>query len=533
MKKLLTDNCTPVYALHNPQPALLHNHPVCYASGMKKTAYILFTSLLFFGSASFALADVSPLSFYCAPYTTPFLEGESYTPLDHQSNGCIFTPLVEGQSTTYMLFRGTPGNSPAFITYVTDPTGSQNFAISDVVFTGGTEPVPGESYFWAAFPGDVDAWFAYFETGGTPPAPGDYSILNWHWGAPMTVTADTQTIAVGDTLPALTVTLSGFIDGDSLGTSGIAGSASCTTTAADSGNAGDYPITCTRGDLSSDKYAFDTFVDGTLHIVAPPPPTSPLTVTADNETITFGDPLPVFTATLSGFVNGDTSTSNDVTGSAGCASTATASSPAGNYPITCTIGTLVSAGHYSFSAFVPGTLTIEPSIIHATGPMITITDPVANHAYTQSDNVILGDTIVDTVPIVSTTTLFNGIPFDPKQPIPFFSASPGTSTVTVAALDAGGLWATSSVQFLITRPGGDQCYSQAQGWWNRGWVWTSDDFYHVFLDCSDLDNFHRDRHDLENNHNHDSNWKQKDRDVSDGVKQCNDDIDKRVHKNGH
>ena len=83
-----------------------------------------------------------------------------------------------------------------------------------------------------------------------------------------------------------------------------------------------------------------------------------LTVTANNQTRLFGQANPPLTYTISGFVGGDTSAV--VSGSAGCTTTATASSPAGMYPITCTAGTLSAPG-YTFATFVAGTLTVSYS----------------------------------------------------------------------------------------------------------------------------------------------------------------------------
>ena len=79
-----------------------------------------------------------------------------------------------------------------------------------------------------------------------------------------------------------------------------------------------------------------------------------LTVTANNASMNTGAALPTFTATYSGFVNGDTS--SVVGGAPSFATTATSSSPAGTYPITVTQGTL-SAANYTFS-FVNGTLSV-------------------------------------------------------------------------------------------------------------------------------------------------------------------------------
>jgi hypothetical protein len=80
-----------------------------------------------------------------------------------------------------------------------------------------------------------------------------------------------------------------------------------------------------------------------------------LTVTADHKTMAVGGPVPSLTATIGGFVNGDTA-AGAATGSPSCSTTATASSRAGTYPITCTLGTL-AAPNYVFK-FVRGTLTV-------------------------------------------------------------------------------------------------------------------------------------------------------------------------------
>jgi hypothetical protein len=135
------------------------------------------------------------------------------------------------------------------------------------------------------------------------------------------------------------------------------------------------------------------------------------------------------------------------------------------------------------------------------------------------------------LPIIATTTLLNGEAFNPNYPLPLFKAPIGTSTVTMTVTDEGGNSATASVSFYVAAAGGDKCYDDAQGWWNRGWVWTSDDFYHVLIDCADLDKFHRDRRDLENAHNRDYNWHKKNKEIGDNVRNRHGDIRKRVHGN--
>ncbi len=90
--------------------------------------------------------------------------------------------------------------------------------------------------------------------------------------------------------------------------------------------------------------------------VAPPFTVPTLTVTPDPQTRAFGTPNPTFTYVISGFINNQTLATALVSGAPACTTTATLFSPAGTYPITCSIGTLTSP-FYSFT-FVPGTLTI-------------------------------------------------------------------------------------------------------------------------------------------------------------------------------
>jgi len=87
-----------------------------------------------------------------------------------------------------------------------------------------------------------------------------------------------------------------------------------------------------------------------------------LTLTADNQAIVFGGPLPAFTFTSTGFVNGDSAAV--ISGVPQFSTSATSNSPVGTYPITIGPGTLAAA-NYTFT-FVSGTLTISqatPSLV--------------------------------------------------------------------------------------------------------------------------------------------------------------------------
>ena len=105
---------------------------------------------------------------------------------------------------------------------------------------------------------------------------------------------------------------------------------------------------------ASDNYNL-TSVNTATADIAP----ASLVVSADNQTRGYGLSNPVFTASYSGFVGGETLATSGVTGNPDLSTTATNTSPAGSYPLTATMGSL-SAANYSFS-FVAGTLIIAPA----------------------------------------------------------------------------------------------------------------------------------------------------------------------------
>jgi hypothetical protein len=90
-----------------------------------------------------------------------------------------------------------------------------------------------------------------------------------------------------------------------------------------------------------------------------------LAVTANDQSRLFGQANPPLTDELTGFVGGETSAV--VSGTAACSTTAMPASPAGDYPITCTAGSLSAPG-YVFDSFVAGTLTVSYSRPCLAGP---------------------------------------------------------------------------------------------------------------------------------------------------------------------
>ena len=85
--------------------------------------------------------------------------------------------------------------------------------------------------------------------------------------APLTVTADDKTRLYGAANPTLTNTISGFVNGESVGTAaGYSGTANVTTLADATTPVGSAPIMAGAGNLAATNYAFTTLMDGTLTI---------------------------------------------------------------------------------------------------------------------------------------------------------------------------------------------------------------------------------------------------------------------------
>lgn len=174
--------------------------------------------------------------------------------------------------------------------------------------------------------------------------------------APITVRADDLARPYGSINPALTADLDGFVNGDSPAASDVSGSPSCTTTATAHSVPGDYAISCTLGTLDSNNYTFDTFHDGTLSVDR-----AVLTVTPTDKTRRYGAADPTLKVTFGGFALGQNLTRAGIAGAPDCTTAASATSPVGDYPITCTTGTL-TASNYTFT-FQTGLLTVTPKTL--------------------------------------------------------------------------------------------------------------------------------------------------------------------------
>jgi hypothetical protein len=157
----------------------------------------------------------------------------------------------------------------------------------------------------------------------------------------LTVIADDKWRGYGAGNPALTGILTGIQNGDNM-------TVSYSTSADVNSSVGGYNILPSMNDPDGKLSNYSvTINNGTLTVT----PAS-LTIAADDATRGYGEPNPNFTATISGYVNGEDA--NDLSGTLVLTTTAQATSMPGDYPIT---PTGLSSANYSIN-FTAGTLTI-------------------------------------------------------------------------------------------------------------------------------------------------------------------------------
>lgn len=184
--------------------------------------------------------------------------------------------------------------------------------------------------------------------------------------ATLVATANNQTRTYGAGNPTLTITYTGFANGETASVLDVQPATS--TTAIATSPVGGYPIQVTGG--SDGNYEIAP-VSGTLTITK-----ATLTATAVNTNRPYGSANPTFTISYTGFQNGENASVLDTAPEASSAATLT--SDVGTYPIT------VSGGldnNYNLT-YVNGTLTITKVTITATAANATRVFGVANPTFT-------------------------------------------------------------------------------------------------------------------------------------------------------
>jgi len=196
----------------------------------------------------------------------------------------------------------------------------------------------------------------------------------------------------GQAMPTLSYTFQGFVNGDTH-TTAVKGAPVLSAQAAQKKTMpGAVTITAAMGSLSAANYSF-VFGTGTLTIGK-----AMLTVTPKATVISYGGQVPSLGFDLAGFVNGDTAAV--VSGTPVLTTATTSASPAGQYTITASIGTLAS-DLYSFK-LMSGGLTVAKAVLTVTADSITSTygSALPTLTYTVS-GLVNGDTA---------TAAINGLP---------------------------------------------------------------------------------------------------------------------------
>lgn len=166
----------------------------------------------------------------------------------------------------------------------------------------------------------------------------------------LTAVVDNETRAYGEVNPTFSATFSGFVNGED---ENVITSKTLSCTATSTSNVGDYAITLSN--VQATNYTVTSTTNGTLTVTK-----APLTMTAKNKSITYGNSLPTLEATYMGLKNGETTpawtTAPIIT------TTATAGCQVGEYPISITGA---EARNYDLTVN-GGTLTVNKKALTVT-----------------------------------------------------------------------------------------------------------------------------------------------------------------------
>ncbi len=253
--------------------------------------------------------------------------------------------------------------------------------------------------------------------------------------AALTITAANTNKLYGAALPALTASYSGFVNGDTA--SSLTTPPALTTTATATSPVGSYPIIASGA--ASPNYTIG-YASGTLTVSK-----AALTITAANTSKLYGAALPALTASYGGFVNGDTASS--LTTPPALTTTATATSPVGNYPI---IARGAASPNYTIS-YASGTLTVSKAALTITAVNVSKLYGAAVPALTPSySGFVNGDTASSlTTPPALTTTATAASPVGSYPIIASGAASPNYTfiytpgTLVVTKASTAGLLSSS------------------------------------------------------------------------------------------
>ena len=176
-------------------------------------------------------------------------------------------------------------------------------------------------------------------------------------------TANTASSAYGADIAPLSGTITGFMNGDTLGTT-TTGTAAYATTATTTSNVGSYAITGTGLTVTDLNYVLAQGAgNGTSYTIDP----ATLYYTANTASSAYGADIAPLSGTITGFMNGDT-LGTTTTGTAAYATTATTSSGVGSYTVTGD-GLTVTDTNYTLAQAAGNSTSysIDPATVTLTG----------------------------------------------------------------------------------------------------------------------------------------------------------------------
>jgi hypothetical protein len=244
--------------------------------------------------------------------------------------------------------------------------------------------------------------------------------------APLIVKADDLARAYGATNPPLTLSYTGFINGEDV--NALNGNAVLSTTADTNSPIGTYPISLSAGTLSNAHYTL-IFTPGNLTVTQ-----AVLTAMADNQTRIYGATNPVFTGNLQGIQNNDILVASYST-------VATPTSAIGPYPIVPSVSGSYLSNYSVVTNF--GTLTVSPAPLSVTANNATRTYGAADPSFS---GVIVGIQNNDSISANYSTLATAASPIGSYPIVPALSGAmlpnysvttnTGTLAVTAATLTA-------------------------------------------------------------------------------------------------
>jgi hypothetical protein len=251
--------------------------------------------------------------------------------------------------------------------------------------------------------------------------------------ATLTVAAANANRSYGAANPIFSASATGAVNGDIF-------TFTESTTATAASPVGTYPIVPVATGTNLGDYTV-VYNNGTLTVGQ-----ATLTVTAANASRIYGSPNPVFSASATGAVNGDTFTFSETTAAA-------AASPVGTYPIV-PVATGTNLSDYAV-VYNNGTLTVGQATLTVTAANATRTYGAANPTFSASAaGAVNGDTFTLTESTTATAT-------SPVGTYPIVPVATGTNLSDYTVVYNNGTLTVGQATLTVTAANANRTYGAA------------------------------------------------------------------------